>query len=67
MTVAKLGRNKLTDEGFHKILPYLTNIIILNVSKNELTERCLEIILKSRKMGELPELKSVMIGQNKIP
>ena len=66
LTVAKLGRNKLTDQGFNRILPFLSNIIILNISKNELSERVLDSILKSRKQGELPDLKSIMIGQNKI-
>ena len=66
MTIVKLGRNKLSDEGFSKILPLLGDIIMLNISKNELTEKTLDTILANRKIGELRSLKSVMIGQNKI-
>ena len=66
LSVAKLGRNKLTDEGLTKIIPYLSSISTLNLSKNELTEESLERLWKARKSGKLPELKSLMLGQNKI-
>ena len=65
-TVAKLGRNKLSDDGFNRLIPHLENIIMLNISKNELTEKSLESIVRMRKNGELPNLKSIMLGQNKI-
>lgn len=33
----KLIRNKLTDDGIMKILPYLKGVITLNISQNALT------------------------------
>lgn len=39
---------------------------MLNLSRNELTERAVECILNVRKGGGLKLLKSLMIGQNKI-
>ena len=33
----KLIRNKLTDEGIVKMIPYFTNIHSLNLSQNQLT------------------------------
>jgi len=39
---------------------------MLNVSRNELTEKSIEFLLNFRKEGGLRSLKSLMIGQNKI-
>jgi hypothetical protein len=62
----KLVRNKLTDECIIKSIPYLNNVVMLNVSRNELTEKSIEFLLNLRKEGGLRSLKSLMIGQNKI-
>lgn len=66
LTVAKLGRNKLTDEGLNRILVNFPTLMMLNVSKNELSERILDILYEVRQSGLLPSLKSIMLGQNKI-
>lgn len=65
-SILKLVRNKLTDEFVLKAMPYLSGTVMLNLSRNELTERSLECILDVRRGGGLRLLKSVMIGQNKI-
>lgn len=47
-----------------KILPYLTNIITLNLSQNLLTERVLDIFVENRDM--LPKVKNIILSLNKI-
>lgn len=66
LTIIKLVRNKLTDAGFEKIENLISNTVMLNLSKNELTVKTLERILKSKKEGKFSGLRSVMLGQNKI-
>lgn len=39
---------------------------MLNLSRNELTDKSLEAIMQARKNGGLSNLKSLMIGQNRI-
>ena len=60
----KLIRNKLTDEGISKLLPYLTNITTLNLSQNLLTDNVLDILHENKKY--LPSLRTVILSQNKI-
>lgn len=66
VTIAKLVRNKLDNDFLPQAIPLLNNIAMLNISRNELTERALSTILKSKQEGMLSNLKSLMIGQNKI-
>ena len=40
----KFIRNKLSDEGVGKMIPYLSNIITLNLSQNFLTDQVLDIL-----------------------
>ena len=60
----KLIRNKITDEGFNKILPLLCGVSTLNLSQNLLTENCLNVLSDLR--GSLPSLKTIILSQNKI-
>lgn len=60
----KFIRNKLNDESINKIIPFLGNIITLNLSQNLLTEQVLDIIADSRQ--QIPKLKNIILSQNKI-
>ncbi len=44
----KLIRNKLTDDGLTKILPYMDNVMTLNLSQNMFTEKVLDIFITNR-------------------
>ncbi len=44
----KFIRNKLTDDCMIKMLPFLSNVITLNLSQNLLTERVLDIFIDHR-------------------
>ncbi len=44
----KLIRNKLTDDGLAKILPYIDNVMTLNLSQNMFTEKVLDIFITNR-------------------
>lgn len=39
VTIVKLVKNKITDECLIKLIPYFNNVVMLNVSRNELTEK----------------------------
>ena len=60
----KLIRNKLTDEGISKLLPFMSNITTLNLSQNLLTDNVLDILYENRKY--LGNLRTVILSQNKI-
>jgi Ran GTPase-activating protein (RanGAP) involved in mRNA processing and transport len=60
----KLIRNKLTDDGVAKMLPYFSNLISLNLSQNQLTDHILSIIIDNR--PNLPLLRSLVLSQTKI-
>lgn len=60
----KLIRNKLTDEGVAKILPYMGQITTLNLSQNLLTDNILDILFDNHK--SLASLRTVILSQNKI-
>ena len=60
----KFIRNKLSDEGVGKLIPYLGNIITLNLSQNFLTEHILDILGDAKQ--HLPKLKNIILSQNKI-
>lgn len=60
----KLIRNKLTDEGMDKMLPYFSNVITLNLSQNLLTDRFIDRLLAF--LPKMPNLKSLILSQNKI-
>ena len=60
----KFIRNKLTDDGILKMLPYLGNQITLNLSQNLLTERVLDIFIDNREL--LPKAKNIILSLNKI-
>lgn len=60
----KFIRNKLSDEGIGRMIPYLRGVITLNLSQNLLTERVLDVIIENR--NEMEMLKSVILSQNKI-
>lgn len=60
----KLIRNKLTDEGLDKMLQNFSSIITLNLSQNLLTDKFIDRILDN--LPKLPNLKSLILSQNKI-
>ena len=60
----KLIRNKLTDEGLAKMMPFLTHLTSINLSQNQLTENTLNIFIDYRQ--SLPALKSLVLSQTKI-
>lgn len=60
----KLIRNKLTDEGIAKMIPYIANVLSLNLSQNQLTENTIGILIDHKL--SLPHLKTVVLSQTKI-
>ena len=60
----KLIRNKITDDGVTKLIPYLGNLISLNLSQNVLTDHVLNLFMDNR--AHLPQLKSLVLSQTKI-
>lgn len=62
--VVKFIRNKLTDDAIPRMIYALGNIITLYLSQNLLTEQAIEYLIAHR--GSLPNLKSVILSQNKI-
>ena len=60
----KLIRNKLTDDGLCKMIPFFGNIVSLNLSQNQLTDHSLSLIIDNR--PSLPLLRSVVLSQTKI-
>lgn len=46
------------------MLPYLTDVITLNLSQNLLTEKALTIFIENRE--KLPKIKSIILSLNKI-
>ena len=60
----KLIRNKLTDDGIAKILPFLRHIQSLNLSQNQLTEHSLNLVIDHKPY--LPLLRSIVLSQTKI-
>ena len=60
----KIIRNKLTDEGLTKILPFMGDLVTLNLSQNLLTEKALDILISNRKM--IPKVKNIVLSLNKI-
>lgn len=65
--VIKLVKNVITDEGFKTILGYLlmdTSTQLLNMTSNQLTPRCLELLLIFADKNTT--LKTLYIGGNKI-
>lgn len=61
---AKLIRNKLTDEGLAKILPFMGDLVTLNLSQNSLTEKVLDILINNRSL--IPKIKNIVLSLNKI-
>lgn len=64
MKTLKLIRNKLTDEGISKIIPFLGQVTTLNLSQNLLTENVLDILYENKKF--LGSLRAIILSQNKI-
>jgi hypothetical protein len=60
----KLIRNKLTDEGLTKILPFNGDLATLNLSQILLTDKALDILISNRKM--IPKIKNIVLSLNKI-
>ena len=60
----KLIRNKLTDEGLTKMLPFMGDLVTINLSQNFLTEKILDILIKNRPL--LPKVKNIVLSMNKI-
>ena len=60
----KLIRNKLTDEGVAKMIPYFGTLVSLNLSQNQLTEHTLTLITNNR--SNLPNLRSLVLSQTKV-
>ena len=57
-------RNKLTDEGISRLIPFLGQITTLNLSQNLLTDNVLDILHENNK--HLGSLRTVILSQNKI-
>lgn len=64
MRTAKFIRCKLTDDCVGKLIPCLGNIATLYLSQNLLTEASIEHLINGRE--SLPQLRSVILSQNKI-
>ena len=62
----KLVRNKLTDNFLRTMAKKMRNICTLNLAQNQLTDRSIDLIYESLKNKELPQLKSIVLSQNKI-
>ncbi len=60
----KFIRNKLTDDCLTKMIPYISNVITLNLSQNLFTEKVLDIFIENRDM--LPKMKNIILSLNKI-
>jgi hypothetical protein len=60
----KLIRNKITDEGLSKMLPFMQDLVALNLSQNLLTEKILDILVQNRQM--IPKVKNIVLSLNKI-
>jgi len=60
----KLIRNRLTDDFVESVLPFIGNIVTLNLSQNYLTERTLDYIMAVT--NQLPSLRHVLLSQNRI-
>ena len=60
----KLIRNKLTDEGVTKMMPYFGNLLSINLSQNQLTENVLNLFIENK--NNMPLLKSLVLSQTKI-
>ena len=58
----KLGRNKITSEGFSKILDLIPLVTNLNLSFNFVTEEALCELLRSR--HKVPQLRIVNLSNN---
>ena len=61
----KLTKNKITDDFLAHIIQFLDNIVVLNLGSNQLSEKCLDILIENR--GELTNIKNIVLTQNKIP
>jgi hypothetical protein len=60
----KLIRNKLNDESVDKMWGYFENIINLNLSQNFLTDNIIDRV--SQNLHKMPNLKNIILSQNKI-
>ena len=60
----KLAKNKLTNEGLLKLLPYIDSSTSLNLSYNQLTEDILEEFINFKSV--MPSLRIVTLTHNKI-
>ena len=60
----KLIRNKLSDDGIAKMMPYFSHLMSINLSQNQLTEQTLNLFIDNR--ANLPLLKSLVLSQTKI-
>ena len=60
----KLIRNKLSDDGIAKMMPYFSHLMSINLSQNQLTEQTLNLFIENR--ANLPLLKSLVLSQTKI-
>ena len=52
------------DKFISKILPYMGNVITLNLSQNFLTERTLDILINEK--DHMHNMKNIILSQNKI-
>lgn len=60
----KLIRNRLTDDFVERMLGFILNVGTVNLAQNYLTERSLDLVMAVT--NQLPVLRSVMMGQNRI-
>ena len=61
----KFIRNKLEDEVINKILPYMGNVITLNLSQNFLTERTLDILINGK--DYMQNMKNIILIPEEVP
>lgn len=64
MRTVKFIRNKLSDEGVLRMIPYLGGVATLNLSQNFLTEVSLTHLANLR--NSMQSLKTVILSQNRI-
>lgn len=60
----KLAGNQLTTSGLEKILTYLPNCNLMNLSSNKLSENTIDLLLKKRE--RILQLRMLNLANNKL-
>lgn len=64
MKTLKLIRNRLTDDIVERIIPFIGNVVTVNLAQNYLTERSLDAVIGG--VGQLPMMRGLVMSQNRI-